>query len=193
MKTTSNPHWNGNEILLMSAYCYRNWSTYMSQSMMMIGGSCRKQVEQTYRGGGSAANQNYKFNEWDFPNNCSLSLPFIRCIPEINTKAVILSLLICLFFLLFINLLKIAGVYQHYCWQTTPSDILMNRVTRTTSASDCSDRKNYRTVRSAALAWWRTTAEDCRLIERHTHGNRRTPSELFSGAKSKNDWHLRKL
>ena len=31
----------------MSAYCYSNLLTYMSQSMMMIGALCRKQVEQT--------------------------------------------------------------------------------------------------------------------------------------------------
>ena len=49
-------------------------------------------------------------SECDFPNNCSLSLPFVRCIPEINTKAAILSILICLFFLLFIIMLAFISI-----------------------------------------------------------------------------------
>ena len=31
----------------MSAYCYSNLLTYMSQFMLMIGASCRKQIKQT--------------------------------------------------------------------------------------------------------------------------------------------------
>ena len=77
---------------------------------MMIGALCTwyRSNKPQHTGGGyrmpafpfGAAN-----SECDFPNNCSLSLPFVRCIPEINTKAVILSILICLFFLLFIIML----------------------------------------------------------------------------------------
>ena len=96
--------------------------------MVTIGASCTYylvQVEQTaaYRGpgGGTACDTPHAWlglgfafgavnSECDFPNNCSLSLPFVRCIPEINTKAAILSILICLFFLLFIIMLAFISI-----------------------------------------------------------------------------------
>ena len=99
--------------------------------MMTIGASCTYylvQVEQTaaYRRGVPHATPRMPAFPWlglglgfafgaansecDFPNNCSLSLPFVRCIPEINTKAVILSILICLFFLLFIIMLAFISI-----------------------------------------------------------------------------------
>ena len=99
--------------------------------MMTIGASCTYylvQVEHTaaYRGPGGGGvphatprmpafpGLGFAFgaanSECDFPNNCSLSLPFVRCIPEINTKAVILSILTCLFFLLFIIMLAFISI-----------------------------------------------------------------------------------
>ena len=74
-------------------------------------------------------------SECDFPNNCSLSLPFVRCIPEINTKAAILSILICLFFLLFIIMLafisislpliliNIGHLYDWTAWPAPPAPV----------------------------------------------------------------------
>ncbi len=95
----------------MSAYCYNKLSIYLSQSMMMIGASCGKQVVQT-----ACLSRRWAGKQLvRLPEHCSLSLPFVPCFPEIYTTAVVFPLLICLIFLLFFNFLAFIGITANNC------------------------------------------------------------------------------
>ena len=152
---------------------------------MMIGASCtwyRSNKPQHTGGGGyrmpafpGAAN-----SEWYFPNNCSLSLPFVRCIPEKNSKAVILSILICLFFIIFIIMLAFIST-------SLPLILINNIIGHLYEPRDPhhqrqwlerSKRKiTYDPNRAPPGDHWRTTAE-------HTHGNRRTLTEILAAQRT---------
>ena len=160
--------------------CHSPW--WWSAHRVPGTGRTNRSIPGGYRmpDGDACLSRRGKHCEWDFPNNCSLSLPFVRCIPEINSKAVILSILICLFFLLFIIMLAFIS--------TSLPLILINNINghlyeprdphHQRQWLERSKRKiTYDPNRAPPGDHWRTTAE-------HTHGNRRTLTEILAAQRT---------
>ena len=103
-----------------------------------------------------------------FPKYCSLSLSFVRCIPEINTMALILSLLSCLFFLLFTNFLAFISTTANNSvgHLYDPCDPIMS-TTHTLSATMTAAIEKKTNGLSEALRG----GEKCALMKRHVVEN----------------------
>ena len=118
----------------------------------------------------------------EISRNCSLSLPFVRCIPEINTKAVILSILICLFFLFIIMLAFIST--------SLPLILINNNIGHPYEPRDLDHQRQSLSDGKLTYDPKRHLVTTDELLpssgtaECHTHGNRRTLTEILAAQRT---------